>query len=152
MVMPLVRTSCYLQAEYHNHVFNFRGFWSKQNQPLGTSRLACSWDWCTSLLRSWTLSFWREVSLCLRADSRPQILSICCSARVVWQTQNRGQIKGDLVPYHHCQNIKKKPRPSYRDLSEHCFSPGESSRKPGWLPPASPLSPYSSEAERETCV
>lgn len=59
---------------------------SKQNSPLGTSKMVCRWDWFTSLLRSWALSFWRDVSLCRRADSRLQIRSICCSARVVCHT------------------------------------------------------------------
>lgn len=117
---------------------------AKQNPPLGTSRLAWSWDWCASLLRSWALSFWREVSLCLRADSRLQIRSTCCSARVVWHTQTHVQVKTQIAASH----LKCNERlPSYRGLSGHCFSPSESSRKPGWLPPTSPLSPYSSGAE-----
>lgn len=127
-----------------------------QHPPLGTSRLAWGWEWCASLLRSWALSFWREVSLCLRAASRLWILSTCCSARVVWHTYTYTG-GTEIHSATKDSNIRKilllclvVCLPSCLGLAGRCSSPNESSRKPGWLPLTSPLSPYSSEAETET--
>lgn len=54
-----------------------------QCYSLCVSGPACSCRYCMSLLCSCMLSFCRELSLCLRADSRLRMRSMCFSTRLV---------------------------------------------------------------------